>query len=73
MGVTRGQRMTLAAALRGAIRESGHTAKWIAEEAGLSCSTMEKWVSGQAVPNAINLKEVCSVIGCKIDDLLGGV
>ncbi len=56
--------------LRIAIESSGTSQKDVCMQVGVSTQIMQKWLRGEAAPNALVLAEVCAHIGTSMDALL---
>jgi transcriptional regulator with XRE-family HTH domain len=57
--------------LHEAYKQSGLTAKEVADEAGLGINTMRAIIRGDQEPRASTIVLLCGVLGCSADWLLG--
>ena len=52
------------------VRESKNlTQQYIANELGISRTSVAMWETGEAMPRADKLPELAKILGCTIDDL----
>lgn len=49
----------------------GMTQRELGETLGVDCSTVAKWESEAALPNAMKLPLLAQTLGCTIDELYG--
>ena len=50
--------------------EAGYTQKELAEDAGLSVSTINRYINGTHIPKATALVNIATVLSCSLDELI---
>ncbi len=63
----------LSANIAEAYRRSGKSTRQIERESGLSAKTMQRWINGTYVPNALTLKIFCDTVKTSIEEIYRGV
>lgn len=63
----------LSANIAKAYRDSGKSTRQIERESGLSAKTMQRWINGTYIPNALTLKIFCNAVGTTIEEIYRGV
>ena len=52
---------------------NGYTQRWVAEQVGVSNTTLSLWAKNKAQPNASSLMKLMSVLNCTPEDIYGQV
>ena len=68
-----GSKERLSQNIRKAYLRSGKSTRQIQRESKLSAKTVQRWINGEYVPNAISLKIFCDTVGTTITEIYEGV
>ena len=49
----------------------GYKQRWVAEQVGVSNTTLSLWATNKVQPNASSLIKLMSVLGCSPEDIYG--
>lgn len=63
--------MTIGQTIRRIREEKGYNRRMLAEESGISYTSLDNWEHGKSFPNVINLITVADVLGVTLDALVG--
>lgn len=54
-----------------ALKESGHTARWLSLQTEITPANLSHYLNGKRVPNSINLAKICDALNVSVDWVLG--
>ena len=57
--------------LKDLLIEKGYSQEAFANAIGTTQGTISKWLSGRQEPRLYQLKQICSILGCSADYLIG--
>lgn len=56
--------------IKGALADTGHTGKWLADQVGRDPATVSKWCTNTSQPDLPTLSKIAEILGVNIRELL---